>query len=600
MHKIRLTIMTVILIITVSIAPVYANLITEDSIISDDIVSYSTISHSLREELKNAGEDELIQVTIELNTDFNLEEVEELAVSRANLSTEEISLMRAMSADAKQEEDETTWAANMKVLRKISKEKTAILEEYHVSANNEFIQTAGLSDKQIGSVGYLLPFIRDVLLTPAEIRKLALDDRVCFIDHTPGIVGHDFDTVSNTYQIINGDVAVSDGYKGSGIRVGVIEKGNPLTGPMTSDAVYMYATDSGPCIPHVTRVCGIIKKMAHDCSIYTRTASDLSDVSVDCEYLIKNYDVDVINVSYGVCGSGYYTAYSRAMDRVVWEYGVPVVVASGNTYDGYTASQLNVNYLGAGPNVITVGAVASSGTEQSATGAYTLADYSIYKENISVVNKPDICAPGTVQIYSYEELGGTSYAAPHVTGTIVQMMSKNSALKKYSEVIKAILMSSAFYDGGTSMTYAGNGTISNYEGAGVVDAGFCYQSAADSRYFKYTFTSNTGAVSYNINCSSTSTPLRIACAWHVTNNDDDTVTYHTNYDLYVYKNGSLVTSSACTVGSSSQPNTNYEIVELSPSVLRTYGTGTYQVKIVRTGSFAGSDSVRLGLAWGQQ
>jgi hypothetical protein len=488
----------------------------------------------------------------------------------------------------------------MEILRKISKEKIAILEEYHVSANNEFIKTAGLLDKQIGSVGYLLPFIRDVKLTPAEIRKLALDDRVCFIDYTPGIKGYDFDTVSNTYQIINGDVAVSNGYKGSGIRVGVIEEGHPLTGPMTSDAVYMYATDSGEGTPHATKVCGIIKKMAHDCSIYSRIPSDLSDVSIDCEFLIKNYNVDVINVSYGKPGSGYYTAYSRGLDRVVWEYGVPVVVASGNTKDDFTVLDLNVNFLGAGPNVITVGAVTSSGTEQSATGAYTLTDYSLYLENKSVVNKPDICAPGRVKIYSYEEDEGTSFAAPHVTGAIVQMMSKNSALKKYPEVLKAILMSSAFYDGGSSMTYGGNGTISNIEGAGVVDAGFCYQSAANNRYFKYTLSSSTGAVTYNISCSSTSTPLRIACAWNVTNNSDDTVMYHTNYDLYVYKNGSFVTSSTCTVGSSNDTNTNYEIVELSPSVLRTYGTGTYQVKIARTGSFMGSASVRLGLAWGQR
>ena len=596
MNKIKLTIMTVILIITVGIAPVYANLITEDSIISDDIVSYSTISHSLKEELKNAGEDDLIQVTIELKTDIDFEEVEEVAISRADLSATEVSLMNAMDINNKQEEDEATWTANMNVLRKISKEKTAILKEYHVSANNEFIQTAGLSDKQIGSVGYLLPFIRDVLLTPAEIRKLAIDDRVCFIDYTPGIEGYDGDSVSNTYQIINGDVAVSDGFKGSGIRVGVVESGNPKTGPMTSDAVYMYATDSGECTDHATRVCGIIKKMAHDCSIYSRSASNIPDVPVDCEYLINNYDVDVINVSYGNHGNGYYTCYSRQMDALVKEYGVPIVVISHN---GDISNQY-VNYLGAGPNVITVGAVTSSGTEQSATGAYTLTDYSLYMENLSVVNKPDICAPGTVQIYSYEEKSGTSYAAPHVTGTIVQMMSKNSALKKYPEVLKAILMSSAFYDGGSSMVYAGNATISNIEGAGVVDAGFCYQSAADNRYFKYTLPSSTGSVTYNISCSSTSTPLRIACAWNVTNNSDDTVTYHTNYDLYVYKNGSLVTSSTCTVGSSSQPNTNYEIVELSPSVLRTYGIGTYQVKIVRTGSFAGSDSIRLGLAWGQQ
>ena len=598
MNKIKLTIMTVILIITVGIVPVYANLITEDSIISDDIVSYSTISHSLREELKNAGEDELIQVTIELKTEFNLDEVEELAVSRAGLSTEESTLMSVMSANTMQEEDEATWTANMKVLRKVSKEKTAILKEYHVSANNEFIQTAGLADKQIGSVGYLLPFIRDVLLTPAEIRKLALDDRVCFIDYTPDIMGQDFDTVSNTYQIINGDVAVSNGFKGSGIRVGVIESGNPKTGPMTSDAVYMYATDSGELTDHATKVCGIIKKMAHDCSIYSRTASGLSDVLVDCEYLINNYDVDVINVSYGAPGSGYYTAYSRQMDAIIKEHGVPVVVASGNTYDDYTASQLNVNYLGAGPNVITVGAVTSSGTEQSATGAYTLADYSLYIENKSVVNKPDICAPGRVKIYSYGESQGTSFAAPHITGTIVQMMSKNSGLKGNVEASKATLMASASYNAGTSMAYTGGGNVSNYEGAGVVDSGFCYSVAANSRYMQTVLASSTTYFYKDITCSSTSVPLRIACAWDVST--ENTSTYVTDYDIRVYKDGVFVASALSYSNSTTKGNTNYEVLEIPTATLRQYGTGTYQIKVMRSGNFIGNALIKMGLAWGQR
>jgi hypothetical protein len=41
MHKIRLMIMTVILAIAVATVPVYANLITDEPIISDDIVTYS-------------------------------------------------------------------------------------------------------------------------------------------------------------------------------------------------------------------------------------------------------------------------------------------------------------------------------------------------------------------------------------------------------------------------------------------------------------------------------------------------------------------------------------------------------------------------------
>ena len=87
MHKIRLIIITVILIATVGIAPIYADMITEGPIISDDIVSYSTISNALKEELKNAGEDDLIPVAIELKDDIDYEEVDRLAY-RIVLDTE--------------------------------------------------------------------------------------------------------------------------------------------------------------------------------------------------------------------------------------------------------------------------------------------------------------------------------------------------------------------------------------------------------------------------------------------------------------------------------------------------------------------------------
>ena len=82
--------------------------------------------------------------------------------------------------------------------------------------------------------------------------------------------------------------------------------------------------------------------------------------------MINTYNVHVINISYGAASSGVYNSYSREMDILIKNTGVPIVVASGNG----TSSSQYINYLGLGANVITVGAVTSSGTNQAASNAY--------------------------------------------------------------------------------------------------------------------------------------------------------------------------------------------------------------------------------------
>lgn len=603
MNKIRLIIITVILIATVGIAPIYADMITEGPIISDDIVSYSTISNALKEELKNAGEDDLIPVAIELKDDIDLEEVDRLALSRAELSTEEVTLMTADISGLSEEEQEIQRQKQIDIMREVSRERIDILVDHYTDMNDAFIKNIGIEEERIGYVGSLTSFIREVMLTPAEIRCISLMDEVCCLDYDKCYETEDMASINDTYQIINGDVAVSNGDKGYGIRVGVIEEGHPLTGPMTSDCVYMNKTDDVPIYtPHATMVCGIIKKMAHDCNIYTRFADDTGDINADCEHLINECNVDVINLSSGVSVSGVYDVNSRVLDQIAKNSRVPIVVATGKLLDGESSATKYINQMAISPNVIAVGGVDTTGTDQSASGAYTLGSYSLYLEGTGIINRPDICAPGDVQIYSYSDRG-TSFAAPHITGTIVQMLYKKPSLKTNAVVIKALLLASASYNAGTSMNYAGSGTISNYEGAGVVDAGFCYQMVNDYTHMGTSFDADSPYVIRNITVTSTTKPLRIACAWDVISTGDygtSGTTYITDYDLKIYKDGTLVGASSSFANSGVGSRTNYEIVELSPTLLNRYGTGTYQIKIMRSGSYYGNDFIRVGLAWGQQ
>ena len=232
MHKIRLIIMTVILTIAVGAVPVYANLITDNPIISDDIVGYSIISDSLREELKDAKEDELIPVAIQFKDDINLEEVEKLAVSRAELTEDETMLMNSDISDFSEEEQDVLWNKQMDSLRKVSRARIDILVEHYDSKNDTFIEALGIDRERIGWISRFTTFVREVKLTPAEIRRIALMKEVCYMDYDPDIPVEEMASVNDTYQIINGDVAVNSGYRGSGIKVGVVDAGHPYSSIM--------------------------------------------------------------------------------------------------------------------------------------------------------------------------------------------------------------------------------------------------------------------------------------------------------------------------------------------------------------------------------
>ncbi len=135
------------------------------------------MTDTLKEKYLNAKEDELICVTIELRTDFDLQEVEEMAEKNANLTEEEKRLINSNTAP---DDDENKII--LEALRRVSAEKTKILKEYHVRENNEFIKNVGIPEDRIGSVGYLLPYIRDVWLTPEEMKMVALRPEVIFRD----------------------------------------------------------------------------------------------------------------------------------------------------------------------------------------------------------------------------------------------------------------------------------------------------------------------------------------------------------------------------------------------------------------------------------
>lgn len=370
---------------------------------------------------------------------------------------------------------------------------------------------------------------------------------------------------------------------------------------MGTDGNNIILTHSASINQHATMVCGIIKRMAPACSIYTMaySAINTSDNKIVycCETLIDTYNVHVINMSCGDDSSGTYTSVSAELDMLIKNNKVTIVTATGNG-GNYVSEQS----LSAG--VIAVGTVSSFGTSNSATNAYIRELHSDDGENGGQINKPDVCAPREVTIYNITS-EGTSFAAPHVTGSVVQMISRNSALADKPTAIKAAIMASAVYSASDHYDDIYGTLCSNNYGAGVVDAGFCYDVARNGRWTYFDIAYSTTSVTYNVYRDTTATPFRIACTWEVFPNsyvDSDGnnvgICWCNNYDVNVYKDGVKVASSTATSYATGEnvKNTNYEIIEIPANEC---GAGYFQVEIVLTGTAQSSGFARLGLAWEQ-
>ncbi len=158
-------------------------------------------------------------------------------------------------------------------------------------------------------------------------------------------------------------------------------------------------------------------------------------------------------------------------------------------------------------------------------------------------------------------------------------------------------MASAYYNSGTDMSYVNHTIASNEEGAGVINASFCYNSMISQKYARFGVTCP-GSYSTQIICSDRTKPFRIAATWYVTSLSASCTTTNINFDMNLYKNGTLIASSTAVSSTNILPNTNYEIIQISPSMLHQYGSGEYTVEIILNGSFIGDSPNYVGISWG--
>jgi serine protease AprX len=276
------------------------------------------------------------------------------------------------------------------------------------------------------------------------------------------------------------------GITGKGITVAVIDSGIDATHPDLDDLDDNSGTKdpkvvgwvdyiNGKKSPyddfgHGTRIAGIISGTGASgvrtgvapgtkligAKVFDQSGSGyMSDVILAFEWAVKN-GARIISFS----GGGLHnSSFTIAMDKVVAAGVIPIVAAGNSGPDSKT-----ITCPGDEINSTTVGA---TNTSDFICFFSSRGPVDLYKRHYI---KPDVSAPGiditsTVPVWygcSYENMSGTSVAAPYVSGTVALMLEKNPTLKP-SE-IKQILESTAVDLGpvGKDNKY-GSGRINSYE-----------------------------------------------------------------------------------------------------------------------------------------
>lgn len=176
---------------------------------------------------------------------------------------------------------------------------------------------------------------------------------------------------------------------------------------------------------------------------------------------------------------------------------------------------------------------------------------------------------------------GTSYASPVVCGTAALLAATDAQLAAKPEVVKALLMAGAWNN------IHGGAPLSDFDGAGAIDAAASQQAVLDGQFVSEELTSGSftsGLRSYTIDLLAGDETRIVALWFSLANSSYSTDVLQMDLDMVVRDpSGAVVASSA----SSFNP---FEIVSFVPST-----SGTYTVEM-QNQRFDGS-AEPFALAW---
>ncbi|MFN8619753.1 MAG: S8 family serine peptidase [Chloroflexota bacterium] len=340
-------------------------------------------------------------------------------------------------------------------------------------------------------------------VTPAQRRALAALDVVERVEPAGGPVRLQ---MASAYPTIGAPAAYAAGFRGNGVRIGVVEYADIDFGlPLLKDVPHqqlrvarsggsLVCRSGRPLHPdasssHMTRVAAIAAGRSGSAPRGVAPGATVVQASIDMpaydndetaarvakaiECAITQGDVDVINLSLSEPRrQGYLVAF---LDHLVGTYGVFVAVASGNRVYGTCPDGRPVSPATAW-NVLTVGGTSDAGTSawgddrlwsEHGRDAVCTRDLPGQKGDTDLRIKPEISAPArNIGVPGFPLSSGTSYATPMVSGAAATLIARDGSLAARPHVVKAILVASSR----VHRTKAPGGGIStDREGAGTLD-----------------------------------------------------------------------------------------------------------------------------------
>jgi hypothetical protein len=451
------------------------------------------------------------------------------------------------------------------------------------------------------------PFVRTSLPASA-LRELARDERIAFIGPDGEREIPDYPTIPDSLPTTRANIVHSSGYRGSGIKIAVLESGG-LWKPAACFRIGATQVTGAAANDHITKSVGIIGNRygSGACSgTWQGYAPDATVLLANESSYQDRYDwargqgVNVVTMSWHYPSeetSGGLNSRDVYFDYWVtrWPYPSVFTSAGNEAGSGAFASGKGYNFFG-------VGNVLNDGDGNRCNDAMS-PDSSCENPNSphSDHEVPAVAGPGSRHDLLGSSFGGTSCATPVTAAIGALLMSRNASLKIWPEAIRAILLATANYQRADGEDYSryrdgddGAGLINAYYGmltAGLRESGSSAQFRAHD-YGLMTAADFSGGMfikEWQAMTYTTNSRIRVALTWNskvaASGGSPSSSILDADLDLWIHDpDGRLV------AWSTSWDN-SWEFVEFTPAK-----TGMYTIK-VRGYSVPAAFSSWYGVAW---